>query len=327
MPTIQAVDLFCGAGGFSAGLIQAGIEVVAAYDHWPVAVETYCRNVGDHAMEADLLDVERVAREISEYDPDLIVGSPPCQDFSTAGKRIEGERANLTVAYADIVARCAPKYFLMENVPQARNSAAYGQMKTILAQRGYDFKECVLDASQYGVPQLRKRFFSFGWKGDHYGDRFASYICMIRAQERLTVKQYLGAEIDIEYYYRHPRNYSRRSVFTVHEPSPTIRGVNRPVPPRYRRNHLDSADPRDVRPLTSWERSRIQTFPAQWDWGANKPDRNADVELLIGNALPVRLAEFIGTGLINVIDKRPPVTLWDHVQQFQPTRRQPVGKE
>ena len=85
-------------------------------------------------------------------------------------------------------------------------------------------------------------------------------------------------------------------MFTVYEPSPTIRGVNRPVPPNYKGNHLDSAPPSSVRPLTTWERSRIQTFPSYWDWNAG--NRNADAELQIGNAVPVNLAAFTTQALL-----------------------------
>ena len=239
------------------------------------------------------------------WSPDLIAGGPPCQDFSTAGNRTEGKRANLTIVFANIVIRCSPRFVLMENVPQVRRSAAYKRMLSILDDHGYRYKDFVLDASRFGVPQLRKRLFLVGWLDDDgLGDRFSDWGKRFSAaEERLTVKNYLGDEIDIEYYYRHPRNYSRRAIFSVYEPSPTVRGVNRPVPPSYRRNHLDSAPPESVRALTSWERSRIQTFPPDWDWGEVKSDRNSGVELLIGNAVPVKLAESVGSGLLHAISE------------------------
>ena len=109
----------------------------------------------------------------------------------------------------------------------------------------------------------------------------------------------MGAYIDIEYYYRHPRNYSRRSVFSVYEPSPTIRGVNRPVPPQYKGNYLDSVPPLSVRPLTSFERSQIQTFPRSWKWGTLSS--NTALETNIGNAVPVKLASLIGEGILYAI--------------------------
>ncbi len=295
---LSAVDLFCGAGGLSAGLNAAGIEVVAACDHWPAAVETYRRNLGDHVERFDLADVEASAEALAAHRPDVIAGGPPCQDFSTAGKRVEGDRANLTLSFARIVERCRPPIVLMENVPQARRSHTYARVRSLLREWDYRVAESVLDASRFGVPQLRRRFFMVGWLGDSApARRFHDWMRDAESVERLTVKQYLGDEIDVDYYYRHPRNYSRRAIFSVEEPSPTIRGVNRPVPPNYRRNHLDSADPEAVRPLTSLERSRIQTFPRDWDWGFERSNRNAELELLIGNAVPVDLAKRVGEGI------------------------------
>ena len=298
---LTAVDLFCGSGGFSAGMIDSGVTVVSAFDNWHPAVKTYEKNIGDHVLEFDLSNADFATREISKYEADIIVGSPPCQDFSTAGKRTEGKRANLTVSFAEIVSKCKPRYFLMENVPQVRLSNSYHLMRNLLIPSGYKINEFLLDASYCGVPQSRKRFFSFGWrdKSETDGRRLARWIDEHKTNDRLTVKDYLKSEIDIEHYYRHPRNYSRRAVFTVYEPSPTIRGVNRPVPPNYMGNHLDSAPPMSVRPLTSWERSRIQTFPFDWNWNAS--DRNADTELQIGNAVPVNLAAFVTEGLLHAI--------------------------
>ena len=296
--TMRAVDLFCGCGGLSAGLIESGIDVVAAYDHWEPALSTYRRNIRGHANSLDLSDVTLSVETIREHAPDMIAGGPPCQDFSTAGKRIEADRANLTIAFGEIIETCGVAFFLMENVPQVRLSKTWQLTRDRLKAAGYDIAEIVLDASRCGVPQARKRFFAFGaLRCSAMG--FLESIADRIADEPLTVKAYLGNEIDVEHYYRHPRNYSRRSVFSVHEPSPTVRGVNRPVPPGYRGNHLDSVSPATVRPLTTQERSRIQTFPRHWQWGAG--DRNADAETQIGNAVPVVLGRFVGCGVVDAV--------------------------
>ncbi len=294
---LSAVDLFCGSGGLSAGFTDAGIDVREAYDNWEAAVCTYRLNLANHAFLADLSDVDGFVAHLSKTgSPDIIAGGPPCQDFSAAGKRVEGGRANLTVAFGEIVTRVSPPFFLMENVPRARLSAAYHHAKGAWVKVGYEISEIVLDASRCGCPQARKRFFAFGARRKGAADKFLAAITDGVSDKKLTVKEYLGAEIDVEHYYRHPRNYSRRSVFSVHEPSPTIRGVNRPVPPNYKGNHLDSAPPSTVRPLTSRERSRIQTFPKTWNWGGR--DRNAAVEMQIGNAVPVSLASFVGDACV-----------------------------
>jgi len=182
--------------------------------------------------------------------------------------------------------------------PQVRRSRAYRMLRNILSE--YQIAETCLDASLCGVPQVRKRFFAFGSRwGQAVTDRWVSHVVRPQTAHRLTVKEYLGDEINVEFYYRHPRNYSRRSVFSVHEPSPTIRAVNRPVPPNYTGNRLDSAPPSLVRALTSYERSRIQTFPASWDWAA--PHRNGNVERQIGNAVPVNLAAHVGRSVVHAV--------------------------
>lgn len=296
--SLTAVDLFSGCGGLSAGLIGAGIDVVAAYDNWEPALATYRRNIDGHADTLDIADVDGAVSAILAHGPDLIAGGPPCQDFSTAGKRIEAGHANLTLAFGLVIQACDAPYFLMENVPQVRLSETYGRMKESLIAADYNIVEAVLDASLCGVPQARKRFFAFGAKaGGEAPLQFLESLSSRLADEPLTVKAYFGDEIDVEHYYRHPRNYSRRSVFSVHEPSPTVRGVNRPVPKGYKGNHLDSADPQTVRPLTTVERSRVQTFPKDWDWDCG--DRNADAETQIGNAVPVALASFVGRGVVD----------------------------
>ena len=296
--SLTAVDLFCGCGGLTAGLMDADIDVVGAYDNWAPALATYRRNINGHAEETNLADVSKTVRAIRLQKPDMIAGGPPCQDFSTAGKRIEGGRANLTLAFSLVIESCDVSCFLMENVPQVRLSKTYSQMRSRLKEAGYRIAETVLDASRCSVPQARKRFFAFGSRTSASCPlKFLDSINSRLSDEKLTVKEYLGEDIDIEHYYRHPRNYSRRSVFSVHEPAPTVRGVNRPVPGNYKGNRLDSADPQTVRPLTTIERSRIQTFPKEWDW--NCANRNTKAEMQIGNAVPVALAFFVGRGVID----------------------------
>ena len=106
---MRVVDLFAGCGGLSLGLQNAGFDVVAAFDNWDKAVATYRYNFLHPAFRADLMDDEDVSLKIAEFKPDMIVGGPPCQDYSSAGKRNEdGGRAILTVKFAKIVSRVSP---------------------------------------------------------------------------------------------------------------------------------------------------------------------------------------------------------------------------
>ena len=301
---MTTIDLFCGVGGLSHGFQKAGFPIAAAYDHWLPAVETYNWNMKHSAECLDLLDVGTAVKKIKPLRPDMIIGGPPCQDFSSAGKRSEGENANLTMAFAMIVIACRPEIVVMENVPRVRDSMAYRKAKKLMLDAGFEFTERTLDASFCGVPQIRKRFFAIGWRKTRHSvaKKFEEYFEDATKSERLTVSNYMRGEITIKHYYRHPRNYSRRGVFSVDEPSPTIRGVNRPVPPNYKGNHLDSAPAHSVRPLTSYERSRVQTFPKNWLWERNDAQRSkTDIEQLIGNAVPVNLAKFVGQGIEEAI--------------------------
>ena len=296
-----AIDLFCGAGGMSLGFRNAGFRIAGAYDSWTPAVAACQRNMR-HGKILDLADAEAAAEAILAANPggaDAVCGGPPCQDFSQAGKRIEGARADLTGSFAKLVIALDPGRFVMENVPRAQTSEAWARAKEDLESAGYGVTEIVLDASRFGVPQKRKRLFAFGAKAEGEAGRFLDALEESRADRDLTVREALGDGIGVDHYYRHPRNYSRRAVFSVDEPSPTIRSVNRPVPPNYAGNHLDSADPAGVRSLTIAERSLIQTFPPWWRWRSESGRfSKTAVETLIGNAVPVKLAEAVARAVM-----------------------------
>jgi DNA (cytosine-5)-methyltransferase 1 len=106
----------------------------------------------------------------------------------------------------------------------------------------------------------------------------------------MTIYDYLGKSLGLEYYYRHPRSYMRRGIFSIHEPSPTVRGVNRPIPKTYNRHSGDPVEiNNDLRPLTTIERSYLQTFPENFIFSGTK----TELEQIIGNAVPVKLGEFV----------------------------------
>ena len=268
---------------------MAGFDVVAAFEYWPKAVECYQKNFNHPAIQLDLSDVTKAAKEIRKFAPDIIIGGPPCQDFSHAGKRIENDRAGLTESYAKIVSRIKPTCFVMENVDRARTSNAYAEARKIFKKAGYGLTEIVLDASLCGTPQKRKRFICFGMRGKE--DNFAIENFNKRISDTpMTLRDYFGDSLGFEYYYRHPRNYSRRGIFSIDEPAPTMRGVNRPVPAGYP-GHPNDPCPvsQDLHVLSTNERALIQTFPKEFQWVGNK----TDVEQMIGNAVPVNLAKFV----------------------------------
>ncbi len=286
---LKIVDLFSGCGGLSLGFQNQGFTVCAAYDWWISAIKCYRANFSHPVMQADLTRVEDAVAEIKPYGVDGIIGGPPCQDFSHAGKRVESSRAELTECYARIVAGISPRFFIMENVDRAQKSAAYQSARKIFKDAGYGLTEIVLDASLCNTPQKRKRFICYGVKGAEDGFAEKEFVNGL-ADKPMTLRDYFGDRLGFEYYYRHPRNYSRRAVFSIDEPAPTMRGVNRPIPQGYPGNPNDACPVSDkVHPLTSKERALIQTFPENFKWVGNK----TEVEQMIGNAVPVKLAEFV----------------------------------
>ena len=294
---MKVVDLFAGCGGLSLGFEKAGFNVVAAFEWWDTAVNCYGGNFNHPVIQLDLSDTARAIPEIQKFAPDMIIGGPPCQDFSHAGKRIENDRAELTESYAKIVSGIRPNCFVMENVDRAKNSHAYASARDIFKQAGYGLTEIILDASLCGTPQKRKRFICFGMLGKEDGfalDAFTSRL----AKKPMTLRDYFGDSLGFEFYYRHPRNYSRRAVFSIDEPAPTMRGVNRPVPKGYP-GHKNDACPvtSDLHVLSTMERALIQTFPKDYKWIGNK----TDVEQMIGNAVPVNLAKFVGDTVKSVL--------------------------
>ena len=293
--TIRVVDLFSGAGGLSLGFEKAGFEVVAAYDGWEAAGRVYQANFSHPFVLQDLSDVSASVESIARYAPTVIVGGPPCQDFSLAGqgRGSRGERAALTEAFAEIAVRVAPEAIVMENVPNAINSQEWHTARQRFLDAGYAVFHMRLNAAYYGVPQRRKRLFLIASSG-HDSARFRAAIAAAATTAPLTVAEYMGDEMDVDHYFVLPRSYQRRAVFSVNEPAPTMRGTRRPVPPSYPGHHLDSADHRTVRPVSLEERARIQTFPADWDWG-NGPTRDKD--LMIGNAVPPELAKHVALAL------------------------------
>ncbi|MBW4526829.1 MAG: DNA cytosine methyltransferase [Phormidium tanganyikae FI6-MK23] len=293
---MRAIDLFAGCGGLSRGFQNSGFDVVAAFDNWKEACGVYAINFKHPIFEVDLSLIEDTSF-FKEWKPEIILGGPPCQDFSSAGKRDESQgRADLTITYAKIIAAVKPEWFLMENVERIKKSQVLQEAISILKASGYGISSTVLDASYCGVPQIRKRFILAGHL--HSKDGFLDrYLRQNQSKKRITVHDYMGDKLDIQFYYRHPRSYARRGIFTIYEPSATIRGVNRPVPENYKKHKGDLCDPKLVRPLTTLERSCIQTFPEDFKWVGTK----TTVEQLIGNAVPVKLAEYIANCFLEYI--------------------------
>jgi DNA (cytosine-5)-methyltransferase 1 len=233
-----------------------------------------------------------------QFKPDTIIAGPPCQDFSHAGKRNEDlGRGKLTVTFAEIVTAVKPKWFVMENVDRILKTKKYKAAKNSFKRACYGITEKILDASLCGVPQKRKRFFMIGELGG-IDNALLPYLKRGLSKKPMTVRDYFDDTLGVQYYYRHPRTYRRRAIFSIDEPSPTIRGVNRPIPSTYKKHPRDASEPsKDIRPLTTLERSYIQTFPKRYVFEGSITDQ----EQMIGNAVPVKLAEYVARCILDYI--------------------------
>ena len=186
----------------------------------------------------------------------------------------------------------------MENVPLVTKSGVYPKALAKFKRAGYGLTAVTLDASRCGVPQARKRFFLIGGL-DFEHDQLEEDLLTGQSDKQMTLFDYFGDSLGFEHYFRVPRTYQRRGIFSIHEPAMTIRGVDRPVPSGYPPHPNDSAPiSKKIRTLTQKERSLIQTFPEDFILDIAKTNANT----LIGNAVPVKLAEYVARILKRHID-------------------------
>ncbi|MBJ7520620.1 MAG: DNA cytosine methyltransferase [Solirubrobacteraceae bacterium] len=144
------------------GFAQAGFDLLWANDVDPFAVQTYCKNIGEHAVAGDVLEVL-----IPDVSPDVLVGGPPCQGFSVIGQMREDDpRSRHVLHFLDMVAQLRPGTFVMENVKALAVNPRWAPLRAQLVERaeelGYATRLVVLNAADYGVPQARERMFLLG---------------------------------------------------------------------------------------------------------------------------------------------------------------------
>ena len=167
---VRVLDLFCGAGGLSEGFAQTSerFVTVRAVESDPAAAATYAENHGDVVFPGrieDWLKAENVPKA------DVVVGGPPCQGFSALGKQdVLDHRNQLWLRYAETIRKAEPRYFVLENVPAFLTSDQFQRLKRQCqpsAKLGnYTLQAAILNASDFGAAQLRKRVFVIGHHRD-----------------------------------------------------------------------------------------------------------------------------------------------------------------
>ncbi len=176
------VDLFCGAGGFSKGFEWAGWNHLVANDIEKNFLETYANNISSSVIHGDITSIEiqndiidqsNVLRRKKDNGPFVVVGGPPCQGFSTAGKKrsMDDGRNHLYKEYARLIGKMKPDLFLFENVLGIRsmeNGNVLKMVRETLEDVGYSTIVWELQSEYYGVPQRRSRIMIVGVRDNYF---------------------------------------------------------------------------------------------------------------------------------------------------------------
>lgn len=323
---VRAIDLFAGAGGLTLGFKTAGITTVCAVEIDPYSAETFARHMPDAALfVADIREVD-----LSSYSGivDLVYGGPPCQPFSSGGRRgAARDERDMIPWFVKTVKDVAPAAFFMENVPglAAGERAAYlGHVIAEFQSLGYSVAHKVINAADFGVPQKRRRLFIVGTRGrtfrfpkeTHGPGRAHPYVAVgdVLPPYRLGEPN-LGAVVYAKRpdprpnpYDGHLFNGGGRPIDRG-RPGHTIlasAGGNKThffdelnLVPEYHRHITQGGAPRTgilrgARRLTVLESAIIQTFPPDIEFSG---PRSAQYQQ-VGNAVPPQLAAVLGRSLI-----------------------------
>eukprot|EP01013_Petalomonas_cantuscygni_P003190 TRINITY_DN13344_c0_g1_i1.p1 TRINITY_DN13344_c0_g1~~TRINITY_DN13344_c0_g1_i1.p1 ORF type:complete len:366 (-),score=-34.42 TRINITY_DN13344_c0_g1_i1:87-1184(-) len=166
---MKGISLYSGAGGLDIGFRKAGFEMIWANDFNKNACESYAHNIGDHIRCGDINNYLEELKEIEGVD--IVIGGPPCQGFSVAGKMDPNDpRSKHVWTFTDVVEMLNPKAFVMENVKALGTLSKWEPLRKSLLERfrdlGYSTNFVVLNATEFNVPQGRERVFFIGYKGN-----------------------------------------------------------------------------------------------------------------------------------------------------------------
>lgn len=165
------LSLFCGCGGLDLGFIQAGFRCIQAFDNDSHALEVHALNLGMPTSKLDLSTSFPISSEWRKVD--VLLAGPPCQGFSTAGKRrIDDPRNSLLISTARIAAELQPKVVVIENVAgvlAGNHRKFWDSAIKVLTNSGFRVSELMCNAVNHGVNQSRKRVLAVGWRSDFEG--------------------------------------------------------------------------------------------------------------------------------------------------------------
>lgn len=197
MALLTSIDLFAGAGGLSCGLTAEGFQVCTAVEIDPVSAKSYSLNHKSTNVIVD--DISRVSgSQILEQaglalgELDLLTGCPPCQAFSTLRTRRRKQQLNdpskeLIIEMLRLIRSIQPRAVVVENVPGLADDERFTSFQLGLKQAGYQYTYAILNASNFGIPQRRKRLILIALRGKEIPLGWSSYQC-----ERRTVRDTIG---------------------------------------------------------------------------------------------------------------------------------------
>lgn len=324
---MRVASFFSGIGGLDQGFVDAGFEVLYANENHPATADVFALN-----HRTTLIDRRSIAeisvRDIPEVDG--FIGGPPCQSWSVAGaSRGDGDpRGRLIWDYARLIGEARPKFFVLENVPGLISRPHRGSLVKLLgllSGSGYDVSYGVLNAGRYGVPQSRDRVFIVGYRKDRNsffsrpeeismsqsigealkGLAFENAVRVGHSErgfletDPVTANHFLKTEHFSYIYMSRNRVRAKDSfAFTVqassdhaqlHPNAPPMKQIGQDqfifVPGQ---EHL-------YRRISVRESARIQTFPDDF---ALVYSSIRDGYKMVGNAVPVKLANAVGSRIL-----------------------------
>jgi DNA (cytosine-5)-methyltransferase 1 len=316
---LNVLDLFCGCGGMSLGLTSAGLNIVAGIDIWDKAINNYKKNFHHEAICADLTKLSPELFEktynINKNSIDILVGGPPCQGFSIAGKRDNKDpRNSLFMEYIKYLDYFKPKAFIMENV------IGILSMKTITNEKvidiilnnltiNYNCTVSKLYASDFSVPQNRRRVIIIGVRKD-LNIIPTEPVSVLTRNTRVAVKTVIlpREQVDKSFFLSERaiqgiKNKKEKSIKKKTGFGAQFLDMDKPsytIPARYWKDGYDALvkyNDTEIRRLTILELKRIQSFPDNFIIEGSKKD----IIMQIGNAVACKFAYHLGKHIINIL--------------------------
>ncbi len=329
---MKIVSFFAGAGGLDLGFEKAGFDVIWANEYDKEIWETFEKNHTSTFLDRRSI-VDIPSNEVPDCDG--IIGGPPCQSWSEAGSKrgITDKRGQLFYEFMRILADKKPKFFLAENVSGMllpAHKEALSNIKQMFTEIGYSLSFQLLNASDYGVPQDRKRVFFIGYRND-LGINF-QFPKPLTPDNKVTLEDVIwdlkdnvlpadsgnytnGDKCKVENHEYMTGGFSsifmsRNRVRSWEEVSFTIQagGRHAPIHPQAPKMEFIEQNVREFvrgqehlyRRLSVRECARIQTFPDDFKFYYNSVVAGYK---MIGNAVPVKLAEVLASKILKDLQK------------------------